>query len=154
MVRAGEIGAIVAWHPDRLHRRPIELEDFIALVEEHGVEVVTVTAGERDLSTPTGRLHARIEGAVARHESEHKAERQRRKHREMAEQGRPSGGGRRAFGYGRDGVALVPEEAAAVRTVADMLLGGHSIRSCTAWLREEGPPTVLGRPWADATVRT
>src|SRR5687767_8323614 len=32
-LRDGQIDAVVMWHPDRLHRSPIELEGFIALVE-------------------------------------------------------------------------------------------------------------------------
>src|SRR3712207_6566303 len=45
-VAAGEGDVIVAWDPDRLHRSPAELEDFIAAVERGGGGVVTVPAGE------------------------------------------------------------------------------------------------------------
>ncbi|MGZ6528310.1 MAG: recombinase family protein, partial [Actinomycetota bacterium] len=31
-LKAGRINAVVAWHPDRLHRSPRELEDFIDLL--------------------------------------------------------------------------------------------------------------------------
>jgi site-specific DNA recombinase len=48
-----------------------------------------------DLSTPSGRMVARQLGAVARYESEHKSERQRRKHQELAEASKSSGGGAR-----------------------------------------------------------
>src|SRR5262245_50374036 len=86
-VRAGEVKAVVAWHPDRLHRSPKELETFIDVVAAAKAKVVTVTAGAYDLATPSGRMTARVVGAVARHESEHKSERIRRKHRELAEHG-------------------------------------------------------------------
>ena len=76
-IDAGTVGAILAWHPDRLHRSPRELESFIDLVESHGTAVQTVTAGAYDLTTPTGRMQARIVGNVARFESEHKSERLR-----------------------------------------------------------------------------
>src|SRR2546430_2502409 len=33
---AGVIDAVVVWHPDRLHRLPRELEDFIDLIEQTG----------------------------------------------------------------------------------------------------------------------
>src|SRR4051812_26648147 len=69
-VRGGLVDGIVAWHPDRLHRSPRELEDFLTLVEQHGVAVETVQAGHWDLSTPSGRMTARILGSVARGESE------------------------------------------------------------------------------------
>src|SRR4051794_15877475 len=32
-LRAGRHSALLAWHTDRLHRRPIELEEFINVVE-------------------------------------------------------------------------------------------------------------------------
>jgi len=54
-VESGEINAVVAWHPDRLHRSPKELERFIDIVQSRRVAVQTVTAGEVDLSTATGR---------------------------------------------------------------------------------------------------
>ena len=40
----GDVNALVVWHPDRLHRSPAELERFIAVVEEHGTQIATVTA--------------------------------------------------------------------------------------------------------------
>src|SRR5262245_34843096 len=74
-LKAGEVDAVVAWHPDRLHRAPKELEAFIDLIDATGAAVATVKAGDYDLTTPTGRMTARIVGAVARHESEHKSTR-------------------------------------------------------------------------------
>jgi DNA invertase Pin-like site-specific DNA recombinase len=47
---AGRVDAVIAWHPDRLHRRPDELEPFIELIEHTGALVRTCTAGELDLS--------------------------------------------------------------------------------------------------------
>ena len=64
---AAAVDAVLAWHPNRLHRYPVELEDFIALIEAIGAKVMTCRAGEFDLSTPSGRTAARIVGAVARH---------------------------------------------------------------------------------------
>ena len=53
---AGTVDGLIVWHPDRLHRSPLELEEFITLVENTGAQVQSVTAGERDLATPTGRF--------------------------------------------------------------------------------------------------
>ncbi len=33
-IAAGAVDAVVAWHPDRLHRHPRELEEFIEIVEK------------------------------------------------------------------------------------------------------------------------
>ena len=50
-LRSGRANAAVAWHTDRLHRSPLELEGFITICEQHDVVVQTVKAGEIDLST-------------------------------------------------------------------------------------------------------
>ncbi|HEX7590633.1 MAG TPA: recombinase family protein, partial [Candidatus Limnocylindrales bacterium] len=100
-IDSGAVGAVLAWHPDRLHRSPRELEGFIDLVVKRGTAVQTVTAGEYDLATSTGRMAARIVGAVARKESEGMSERLRRKMDELAAAGQPHAGGCRAFGYRR-----------------------------------------------------
>jgi site-specific DNA recombinase len=125
---------LVVWHPDRLHRRPVELEEFIDVVETSGAQVSTVTAGEVDLSTPDGRLLARIVGSVARKESEDKSRRLRRKHLELAEAGEFGGGGRRPFGYEPGGMVVREVEAAEIRAAVARVLAGGSLRSiCTDW---------------------
>jgi hypothetical protein len=69
-LKSGRVNAVIAWHPDRLHRRAVELEPFIDVVEAAEAVVKTCTAGELDLSTPSGRMVARILGVAARHEVE------------------------------------------------------------------------------------
>ena len=54
----GDLDCVVCWHPDRLHRSPRELEDFIDLVEKTGAAVATVTSGDYDLATGDGRFVA------------------------------------------------------------------------------------------------
>ena len=152
MIAASEVDAVVCWAPDRLHRSPAELETFIDLVERHDVRVVTVQAGSYDLGTSTGRMSARVVGAVARHESEQKSERIRRKHRELAERGKPSGGGKRPFGFLPDRLTLDPAEAAEIRAAADRILAGESLRSVVRdWA--ERVPSVTGAPWQGTTVK-
>ena len=84
------IGAVVCWDLDRLHRRPVELESFMALADERRLALATVS-GDVDLSTAQGRLIARLKGSVAAHEIEHKSARQRRAAKQKAEQGSRSG---------------------------------------------------------------
>jgi DNA invertase Pin-like site-specific DNA recombinase len=97
-LKRGRVNAVIAWHPDRLHRRPVELEPFIDVVEAAEAVVKTCTAGELDLSTPSGRMVARMLGAAARHEVEHAIERMRSKQAELRAAGLPRGGVR-PFGY-------------------------------------------------------
>jgi site-specific DNA recombinase len=40
-LKRGRVDAVIAWHPDRLHRRPVELESFIDLVEAADAVVKT-----------------------------------------------------------------------------------------------------------------
>jgi site-specific DNA recombinase len=68
---SGRIDGVVTWHLDRLNRSPVELERLIPLLERHGAQVQTVTAGVIDIGTPSGRAVARTLGGWARLESEH-----------------------------------------------------------------------------------
>jgi site-specific DNA recombinase len=151
-LKSGTITAVVVWHPDRLHRSPRELEGFIDVVEASGAQIATVTAGELDLATASGRMTARIVGAVARHESEHKSERIRRQRDQMALQGRPHGG-RRAFGYRRGGQDLDEKEAELVREAARRALAGESIRSIARDWNDRAVPSSSGREWTIVSLR-
>jgi site-specific DNA recombinase len=152
-LRDGSIGAVVAWHTDRLHRSPRELEAFIDVCEAGGVGVQTVMAGPIDLSSASGRMTARVSGAVARHESEHKAERIRRKARELAEAGKIGGGGSRPYGYNLDRRTVRPQEATIVRELADRILKGEPMRALVRDLNTRQVPTVSGRIWTTIGIR-
>jgi hypothetical protein len=122
------------------------------------VSVVTVQAGQWDLSTASGKLVARMLGSIARHESDHKSERVRRALQQNATAGRSHG--RVAYGWTRehapDGTVrevIVPEQAAVIRRITDALLAGESLRSVTAGLNAEGVPSPMGKPWHKNMVR-
>lgn len=149
---ARTIDVVVAWHPDRLHRSPRELEDFIDVLEQAKATVHTVTAGTYDLATPSGRMVARTLGNAARYESEHKAERIRRKHMELAQAGRRPGGGTRQFGY-LDANTINPDEAALIRDAAQRVLAGESVRSVCATWNASGVPSVTGRGWTQTVLK-
>lgn len=153
-IRAGRIGAVLAWHTDRLHRSPIELEEYIAACNDgRDVPTHTVQAGPLDLSTPSGRMVARQLGAVARYESEHRSERVRRAFLQNAQQGRRAGGPR-PFGYEDDGVTVREPEAAAVRAAVESVLAGASLRSVARDLTATGLTTTLkSRAWDAHAVR-
>lgn len=136
-VDSGEVGGLLAWHTDRLHRRPVELESFIDVCERRHVDVRTVRAGNVDLSTASGRMVARMLGAAARHETEHMSERQRRSKQQAAEAGRFRGG-RRAYGYTADGAGLVDDEVEHLRWASEQILGGASLRSVVRGLEDRG----------------
>ncbi|HYZ13753.1 MAG TPA: recombinase family protein [Actinomycetota bacterium] len=150
---AGRIGAVVAWHPDRIYRHPRDLEAFVETIEQAGAAVLTVQAGELDLSTASGRMVARMLGAAARYESEHKAERQRRKHRELAEAGKPVGGGDRPFGFEDDRVGIREGEAHEIRDAVERLIAGASMRSIWLDWRHRGVRSPRGTDWQVASLK-
>ena len=151
-VKGGTVDAIAAWHVDRLTRSPAELEHVITLADRHGLKLATVT-GDVDLATPTGRMVARILGATARQEAEHKGERQKRQRRQSAEAGKPNGGGTRPYGYEADRVTIVPAEAAVIREVAERALMGESLSSVARDLADRGITTPAGGKWQPRTLR-
>ena len=150
---SGRIAAVVAYHPDRLYRHPADLERFIDVVQGAGADVATVKAGDVDLSTASGRMVARILGSVARHESERIGERVSRAKRERAVQGRPAGGGLRAYGLTADRLALVEDEADELRRAAGAILAGQSWTSVVADLNDRGVRNVTGNDWTLGNLR-
>lgn len=150
-LRAGRADAVVTWHNDRLHRSPVELEEYIAVCEPRDVPTSTVKAGMVDLATPSGRMIARQLGVVARYEVEHQIERAQRAKLQAATDGQWKGG-RRPFGYAADGVTVVPAEAREVRRAADAVLTGASLRSIARDLNTRGLTTSVGSAWRPDAV--
>jgi site-specific DNA recombinase len=111
----------------------MQLEQLAVAIEHTGLTIHTCTAGEVDLNTPSGRMAARMFGAAARQEVEHKAERQARKHTAIAEAGGWQGG-RRPLGYMADGVTVNEEEAPALREAARLIIGGESLAAATRYV--------------------
>lgn len=152
-LRAGEFTAVLAWHADRLHRRTAELEEFLTLVESTGARVATVQGGDLDLSTPNGRMTARLLASIAQREIEHGRERMVRAKAQAAASGQWRGG-RRPYGYEPDGVTVREEEARVVRYAAEQVLAGRSMRALTAEVNGDGARTTTGKPFTGTTLRT
>ncbi|UNK47088.1 recombinase family protein [Arthrobacter sulfonylureivorans] len=163
-LRAGSAEAVVCWRMDRLHRQPIELEEYANVCRgERGASPIltyAVTAGgEIDLSTADGLLRAGIMGQVARFESDTKRERARAKALQKAQAGEWQGGAR-PFGWQIDGKRLVLDrvEADALASAHHDVLAGRSLGSIIRdWNdpdREGGPLlTSVGKPWGYAQLR-
>lgn len=153
-IAEGNVDVVLAWHNDRLHRNLIELEEYMKVSEQAGVLTRTVQSGELDLATSAGRMTARILGAVSRQESEHKAERIKRKAQELSMSGKWTGG-LRPFGWQFiDGVPTLDEaEARVVREAHAHVLAGLSLGSFIQLLTERGITTARGGSWSYATLR-
>ncbi|HEV3287761.1 MAG TPA: recombinase family protein, partial [Streptosporangiaceae bacterium] len=139
LVDQRQIDVIVVRHADRLYREPSELEWIIPRCEAAGVTIVTL-AGLLDLSTPAGRLVARLLGAVAKHEVELKSERQVMAAEQAAKRGEVRKATPRPFGWEDDRVTKRPAEAAAIEWAANYLIA-------------KGNVSGVGREWARRGLR-
>ncbi len=151
-MRAGQIATVLAWHPDRLHRAPRELEDYIDAANLHGTATHFVKAGQWSLDTAAGRMTARIVGAVDRGESEHKSERIVRAHQQGAERGTWRGGAR-PFGYKQGAVELDDVEAAMIRNACRDVVEGRPLAAIIREWNDKGVTSTTGKPWGYATLR-
>lgn len=150
-MKNGEVDAVIAWHPDRLYRKLADLTRLLDVAK--GVEFRTVTAGELDLSTPTGRMVASIMGSVATAEVEHKSERQRRAAQQLAERGVPKW--RKAFGYvdgGGDRRELDPKTAPLIREAYAAVIAGSSLNDIARLWNDAGALTIGGKLWTAPQV--
>lgn len=152
-IRGGSVDAVVVWHLDRLHRQPKELEEFFDVCDAARLTALASVTGDTDLSSHDGRFLARILGAVARKESDDKSRRITRKHLELAQAGKPTGGGSRPFGYRADRRTIEPAEAAAVREASARIRAGDSLRALAADWNARGIATVSGGPWSVQVLR-
>lgn len=153
-IDAGLRDAVVVWHMDRLHRRPIELEEFAGTCTRGGLSEVVTLHGDLNIGNGDGLLVARLLAAVAANESDAKSRRSRRKMQELAEAGRPHGGGTRPFGFEDDRITHNPAEAQAVRDMAARALAGESLTSLCRWLADNEVRTVMGGEWRTPTLRS
>jgi site-specific DNA recombinase len=154
-IRSGQVDVVVAWHTDRLHRSPLELEGYIDACEPREVPTHTVKAGLLDLTTASGRMIARILGAVARHQVEHMIEQIHRQKRQQREAGLKNPGPR-PYGYrwaGKGLLAIDQDEAAHIRYCYAAVLAGQTLYSIARALTAAGAVTPQGSPWSPRTLR-
>lgn len=145
------VDVVVILRIDRLLRLNDELEQLIQLSEDTGVIVATVE-GDVDLTTPQGRLIARILVSVARNEVEVKAARQKLANQQHAALGKPYSSVR-PYGYERGYTAIREDEATVLRQMADMVLKGYRYRDVVYWLNQNGHKTATGGLWVAPSVR-
>src|SRR5450759_526624 len=125
-LRDGTRDAVLVYHVDRLTRRPIELEQFLAALDAAKVRHVRFVVGDSDIMTGDGLMVVRMLAAVAANESANKSRRVLRKMDQLAEQGMPHGG-HRIFGYDQDKITVREDEAAIIATLVSRYLAGESL---------------------------
>jgi len=151
-IEAGKIDAVVVWAEDRLHRQPIELEEFVRTCDGAGMTQLVTVSGTIDLGTGDGMMVARIKGAVAAEEVRKTKQRVMRRKRQKAEAGEYAGG-RRAYGFEKDGITHIPEEAARIREAATRVLEGESLNSIKVDWNAQGVATVSGKTWSHTMLK-
>jgi DNA invertase Pin-like site-specific DNA recombinase len=173
-VKSGKFDTVIAWNLDRLTRTPREIEDWIDLNEQYGVNLMTSEGSDPvDMSTEVGRLVLRITAAVARQEVERKGRRQRESNDQARELGFPTTG-RRSFGYtpkkpkartitatriGTDGagyldygVVPIDREADAIRWGFERVIEGKSSAEIASQWNDWEIFNTRGRLWIGSHV--
>lgn len=164
--RRGIAQGIVALDTDRLAVLPGDYEDLIALSEQYGTRIATVTGHEFDFTLLDEQMLFRIKGIVAWRERQQKRLRAKMKHDELGRAGKFSGY-RRPFGYDLEGnpvegtrpdgtpvtrlihcrlVINVPE-AAEVRAAAKKILTAGSVSAILTDWNRRGVRRAEGGVW-------
>lgn len=159
-IEAGSIDLVVSAHNDRLHRSPMELEGYINICQPREVPTHFVKAGDFDLTTASGRMVARMLGAMARAEWERMVERQLAAKRRTRDAGLRQAGCA-PFGFHLDvrdargqqipgvskGMAPDETEALAIRDGCEKVLAGATVYSVAAEWNARGLRT-RAKNWA------
>ncbi|HZF89025.1 recombinase family protein [Streptomyces sp.] len=141
-LRAGLIDGIVAYDLDRLARQPRDLERLIEIYDERPrLEFATVT-NDVNIGSSDGRTMARVMVAFANKSSHDSSRRIKRKHLELAQQGKDSGGPA-PYGWRKDDRTKTdPEAVKAIREAQREILAGVRIGTIRTRWQEQG----LGNP--------
>lgn len=146
----GRVTHVIVYHPDRLMRQPHDLEELLRIAGEHRV-TLHGEANRRDLTDPDDVFILRIEVAHACRESDDKSRRIGDKFEEKAEQGTPHGG-KRIFGYTKDRMHVIEEEADILRWIFTSYLDGASARTLARQLNARMLSTANGAHWSPTAV--
>jgi DNA invertase Pin-like site-specific DNA recombinase len=142
-IRAGKLDAVVVWDEDRLYRQPRELEPFVDACEVVGLRTLASVGGDMDLNDENALFMLRMKVNVAAMEVAKIRKRVRRQKQERAEKGL-NHGGKRAFGFEKDGVTIRENEAVLIRAACNRILEGGSVTGiCRDW-NKMGVSTVMG----------
>jgi site-specific DNA recombinase len=148
-LRAGQVGAVICTHADRLHRSVKELEAYIDASGE--IPTYQVMAGPLDLATASGKRNARLAAVIAEGEVDQMIERMRSARVHKTQRGEWTGN-KRPFGYERDGVTVNHVEADAARWAAGQVLSGMSLSATAKALNAKKIMSSTGRPWDARTL--
>ena len=137
VIRAGGVGHVIVYHPDRLMRQPRDLEELLTLSEEQDI-TLHGQANRRELSDPDDRFFLRIEVAHACRSSDDTSRRLRDALEDRARDGRPHTSARRPYGYAADARTVIEAEAQILREMFARYLDGATPREIAEALNASG----------------
>lgn len=140
-MRAGRVRSVIVTKLDRISRSLADLLDLMRLFDARGVKFVSLR-DSIDTSGPVGRFMLHILGAIAELERAIIAERVAEDMKLRAKRGKWNGG---MAPYGREAVdgqlRIVPEEAAVLRRMRQLLQEKRNWRGVAVALNREGRRT-------------
>jgi site-specific DNA recombinase len=153
-VALGLVDVVVVQNQDRLTRRVDELEQIARALRAAGHRSSwTIAAGEQRIDSTNARLGYRVKGLFDAAYSEYISEKVMEKKDELAAQGRPAGGGSRAYGYEPDRITPREAEAAIVVEVAERIARKEPIYAIAADLNARGVRSATGKEWSPNQLR-
>lgn len=144
-IQLKHVDVVVIYKMDRFSRSARDMEDFMDMMKETGVQVFTLSDGNVDVSTASGRFNVRIKGAVAQLEREQTIERVKVAFIQKVKQGKSLCSSTPSYGYDRpkhqEIQTINKEEAIIVKRIFKMYVEGKSFTEIAHILNAEGIPT-------------
>ncbi|HEV2343485.1 MAG TPA: recombinase family protein [Actinocrinis sp.] len=146
-VRGGRVGAAVVFRPSTLvQHRAADAIELLLTARDRAVPLHGF--GDRlDLSGPEAVASALEQARRLHGKSASVSQTAQGAHHRAAQDGRPHGGGLRAFGYEPGMRALIDDEACVVREIYTRYLSGDSLRAIAWDLNTRAVPTAGGSTW-------
>lgn len=151
-VDRGDLDAVVIPKLDRFGRSVRQLHENFARLDRAGVALVSLTESI-DTSTSVGRLLRAVLAALAEFESDTIGDRVASVTAARAQSGKAHG--RVPFGYrpaGKEGIIVVPAEAAIVRRIFREYAAGVSQRQIARDLNREGIRAKMNGEWVQGSI--
>ena len=144
-IKNNKIDVVLLYKFDRLTRDSKDTEDIIELIQNCGIQVITLSGGNVDVSTATGRFTVRINGAVAQLEREQTIERVKVAFVQKVKEGYSLCSGVTCYGYNRKKhekeLTINKDEAKIVKRVFKLYNDGKSFTEICNILNTEKIPT-------------
>lgn len=146
--REGKFDVIYTKSVSRFARNTVQLLEAVRELRDLGIEVVFEKEQISTLAT-TSELFLTIAATIAENDLQVDSERMKWSIRHRYENGWISiGSGMYGYTMTKDNnLVIVPEEAAVVRRIYDLYIGGKGCTTIANILNAEGSRNVLGNPW-------